>query len=165
VTDLSKGRLASGLPNDKARDDDPMLVHRFRVEVDSTIEAGFSECSGLQVETEFEELSVGGVNDARVKLPKTSKYANLTLKRGLTVSRALFDWHQDVVKGKFKRKTVSVVAWDWGESRERWRWSFKDAYPVKWTGPELKADGNTVAVEVLELAHNGLADASASPRS
>jgi phage tail-like protein len=160
-----RGRLATGLSKDKPQDDDPMLVHHFRVELDSTFEAGFAECSGLQVETEFEELSVGGVNDTRVKLPKTSKYANLTLKRGLTVSRVLFDWHQEVVHGKFQRKTVSVVAWDWGDSRERWRWSFRDAYPVKWTGPELKADGNTVAVEVLELAHNGLADVPAPKKS
>jgi phage tail-like protein len=141
----------------------PMLGHSFKLEVDSTIEAGFSECSGLQVETEIEELTVGGVNDTRVKLPKSSKYGNLVLKRGLTDSRTLFDWHQQIVAGQIKRKSVSVIVLG-PQAKERWRWDFRDAYPVKWTGPELKGDANAIAIEVLELAHNGLASTPA-PRS
>jgi phage tail-like protein len=140
--------------------DYPLFGHRFRLEVDGTIEAGFAECSGLQVETEVEELSVGGVNDARVKLPKTSKHSNLILKRGMTESTSLFDWHDSVVSGSFKRKNVAVILWG-VQGEERWRWTFRDAYPIKWTGPELKGDANGVAVETLELAHNGLASTSA----
>jgi phage tail-like protein len=133
---------------------DPLLAFRFQVEVGSIIQAGFSECSGLQVETEVEEVREGGVNAFVHKLPKGSKHVNLTLKYGLTTSDDLWNWHKDVVEGKVERKTVNVLLLD-VEGEERWRWSFQKAYPVKWVGPELKADGSAVAIETLELAHHG----------
>jgi phage tail-like protein len=132
--------------------DNPLLTFRFQVEIDNVIEAGFSECSGLQVETEFEEVREGGVNGYVYKLPKGSKYVNLTLKRGMTNSDSLWQWHKDVVNGKIKRKTVRVLMSD-TEGRQ-WSWTFEGAYPVKWTGPEMKADASTVAIETLELAHH-----------
>jgi phage tail-like protein len=137
----------------------PYVSYKFLVEIEGIVEARFSECSGLQVETEFEERQEGGVNEYRHKLPKGSKYANLTLKRGLTDSPVLWNWHRDVVNGKVQRKSVSVIVWDVWDVQindQRWRWDFKDAYPVKWTGPELKWDSNTVAIETLELAHHGI---------
>jgi phage tail-like protein len=134
---------------------DPFLGFRFRVEVDSVIQAGFSECSGLQAETEVEEVREGGLNDYVHKLPKGSKHVNLTLKRGLTDSDVLWNWYQDVMSGKKgQRKMVHVVLQDI-TGQEVWRWSFREAYPVKWTGPDLKADGSAVAIETLELAHHG----------
>ncbi len=60
-----------------------------------------------------------------------------------------------MVKGKVERKTVFVILLD-REGNEKWRWFFERAYPVQWTGPELRVDSNTVAVESIELAHNGL---------
>ena len=134
---------------------DPYLSFRFLVEIQGLIVGGFSEVSGLQAETEYEEKREGGVNDYVHKLPKITKYPNITLKRGITDSDALWKWHQDVVNGKFERKTVSIILMD-SEKNEKWRWAFERAYPVKWTGPDLKADSNTVAVEALELAHNGI---------
>jgi len=133
---------------------DPYLAFRFRVEVDNVIQAGFSECSGLQVETEVEEVREGGSNEFVHKLPRGNKHVNLTLKHGLTDSDVLWNWHKDVVSGKGQRKMVHVVLLD-HTGAERWRWSFRDAYPVKWTGPELKADGSAVAIETLELGHHG----------
>jgi phage tail-like protein len=59
------------------------------------------------------------------------------------------------VNGNFERKSVFIILRD-SEGNEKWRWSFERAYPVKWTGPELRADTNTVAVESIELAHNGI---------
>jgi phage tail-like protein len=59
------------------------------------------------------------------------------------------------VNGKFKQTTVRVILMD-SEGNEKWQWEFYDAYPVKWTGPELRGDSNTVAVESIELAHNGI---------
>jgi len=132
------------------------LVEIFLMEIEGIVEASFSECSGLQVETEIDERQEGGVNEYRHKLPKGSKYANLTLKRGLTDSPVLWNWHRDVVNGKVQRKSVSIIVWDVQINDQRWRWDFKDAYPVKWTGPELKWDSNTVAIETLELAHHGI---------
>jgi len=59
------------------------------------------------------------------------------------------------VNGKFERKSGFIILMD-SEGNEKWRWSFERAYPVKWTGPDLKADSSAVAVETLELAHNGI---------
>jgi phage tail-like protein len=136
---------------------EPLASFRFRVEIDNLIQAGFAECSGLQVETEQEEVREGGENAFQYKLLKGSKYVNLTLKRGITDSDVLWNWHKDVVNGKVQRKMVYVVLLD-QEGQEAWRWSLQDAVPVKWTGPELKADGSTVAVESLELAHHGFSE-------
>jgi phage tail-like protein len=136
---------------------DPYAAFRFKVEIDGLIEAGFAECSGLQIETEVEEVREGGLNDYAHRLPKGFKHVNLTLKHGLSDSTALWDWHKSVILGGTQpvpRKMVHVVVLDVTGS-ERWRWSFKDAYPVKWSGPDLKADTSAVAIETLELAHNG----------
>ncbi len=133
---------------------DPFLGYRFRVEIDGIISAGFAECCGIQMETEVEEYREGGINDYVHKLVKITKYTNLTLKRGLTDSDELWNWYQDVVMGKVKRKNCSIILLD-GEGNEGWRWNFKEAYPVKWTGPSLKADSKVVAIETLELTHTG----------
>ena len=135
---------------------DPLTTFRFKVklEIDKVIEAGFSECSGLQVETEVEEIREGGLNEYMHRLPKGSKYVNLTLKHGMTDSDVLWNWYKDVINGTVKRKLVSVLLLD-GEGNEKWRWNCQGAYPVKWTGPELKADASAVAIETLEIAHNG----------
>ena len=134
---------------------DPYLSFRFLVEIQGLIVGGFSEVSGLQAETEFEEIREGGVNDYVHKLPKITKYPNITLKSGITDSDVLWEWHQDVVNGKFERKTVFIILKDSG-GKEKCLWYLIDAYPVKWIGPDLKADSSTVAVETLELAHNGI---------
>jgi len=135
--------------------DFPYATFKFLVEFDGFIVASFAECSGMQAETEFDEVQEGGVNDFRHKLPKASKYANLTLRRGLTDSDVLWSWHRDVLAGQVRRKAVSVIVWDKKTTDEKWRWVFDQAYPVKWMGPELKADGSAVAIETLELAHHG----------
>jgi len=134
---------------------DPYMGFRFLVEIQGLIVAGFTEVTGLQAETEFEEIKEGGVNDHIHKLPKLTKYPNITLKRGITDSDVLWKWHQEVVSGHFKRKDGFIVLLD-SVGDEKWRWFFSDAYPVKWTGPDLKTDSSTVAVETLELAHNGI---------
>jgi len=134
---------------------DPYLNYRFRVEIDGIISGGFAECSGLQAETEYEEYREGGVNNYVHRLPKVTKYPNLTFKRGITDSEELWKWYQDVVMGKIQRKNGSIILLD-SEGNEKWRWNFKGAYPVKWTGPDLKADSNTVAFETLELTHTGI---------
>lgn len=144
------------MPNNLQRLD-PFLSQRFMVEIDGLVVAGFSDVSGLQAETEFEEIREGGVNDFVYKLPKGTKYQNLTLKKGLTTSSSLWDWHRSIVAGKITFKTVRIILQnaeaDWDHDNQ---YQLIRAYPVKWSGPELKADGNAVAVETLELAHHGI---------
>ncbi|ODA40663.1 phage tail protein [Desulfosporosinus sp. BG] len=133
----------------------PYTNFKFLVEINGMVVAGFSEVYGLQAETETEEYREGGVNHFVLKLPKVTSYPNLTLKRGLTDSDALYKWYRDVAVGSIVRKQVSVVVLDHSGNEVR-RWNFSQAYPVKWTGPELSADSSAIAVEVVELVHKGL---------
>ena len=134
---------------------DPYLATRFKIELKGIVEAGFSECTGLAVETEIEERREGGVNDYLHRLPRGSKYTNIVLKRGITESDVLWKWHQNIVAGKVEMKKLSVVLLD-STGEERWRWDVDGAFPVKWQGPDLKADGSGVAIETLEIAHHGI---------
>lgn len=133
----------------------PYLNFMFHVEIQGMIVAGFSEASGLQVETETEDYREGGVNDYVHKLPKISKQSNISLKRGITDSDVLWQWHQDVVNGIIERKDGRIILFDF-QGNEKWRWEFKEAFPVKWSGPDFRANGSAVAVESLELVHHGI---------
>lgn len=133
----------------------PYTSFRFRVEIGGIIVAQVSEVNGLQIETETEPYEEGGVNDFVHQLPKRTKYQHIILKRGITDRGELWEWYQEVIIGKFKRKSGAIILMD-VTGQEKWRWNFLDAYPVKWTGPDLKADSNTVAFEAVELAHNGI---------
>ena len=138
-----------------AERNDPYMSFRFLVKIDDLIVGGFSEVSGLQAEIEFDEIKEGGVNDYVHKLPKITKYPNITLKRGITDSDVLWKWHQDVINGKIKPRSGLVVLLD-SEGNEKWRWTFDSAYPAKWVGPDFKADSGVVSVETLELVHKGI---------
>ena len=137
------------------RPPDPFRVFNFVVEINGTQVASFSEVSGISAETEFEDFREGGINDYTHKLAKLTKYPNLTLKRGITDTDELWSWHQDVINGTIARKTISVILQNVAKE-EKWRWVFRDAYPVKWSGSDLNATNNTVAVESIEFAHHGM---------
>ncbi|HEY9206922.1 MAG TPA: phage tail protein [Candidatus Methanoperedens sp.] len=131
---------------------DPYMSFKFTVEIDNITVAGFSEVTGLAFETETETVEEGGVNDYVHILPKRTKRQNIVLKHGITDKYDLWNWYQDVVKGIFRRRNGSIVLQDLDKNEKR-RWNFFRAYPVKWTGPELKADSSTVAFETIELVH------------
>lgn len=128
--------------------------YRFMVEIEQLIVASFSEVSGLTVETELEEYSEGGVNDYVHQFPKRTKHVPIVLKRGLTDSYELWNWYNGVVQGKIVRRSGSIILFD-EQFHEFRRWTFNDAYPVKWIGPELNATSSEVAIEQVELVHNG----------
>jgi phage tail-like protein len=134
---------------------DPFANFRFLVEIDSLVVAGFSEVTGIQVETETEEYREGGVNDHVHKFRKITKYPNLMFKRGLTDSAVLWNWYRDVVDGRVQRRNGAILLFD-RSGVPVWRWEFVQAYPVKWTGPDLRGDGSATAIEALELVHKGL---------
>ena len=134
---------------------DPVLGFNFRVELNGVFEAGFNEVSGLQAEIEVQDYREGGFNDALRKFPGPVKFSsNLVLKNGITDSTSLWSWYQNVMLGRVTRKSLDIVLLDETGDEKR-RWKFKDAYPVKWNGPALKATSSEVAVESLELAHEG----------
>lgn len=133
---------------------DPYGVFRFRVEIDGIIAGGFSEVSGLSVQTEVDSIREGGVNDFEYKLVKGTKYTDITLKRGLT-DRELYKWYLDVIHGKIERKSGAIYLID-QEGNQAMDWYFFEAYPVKWEGSALNATSSTIASETLVLTHHGL---------
>jgi phage tail-like protein len=134
---------------------DPYQVFNFLVEIKDILVGGFSECSGLQVETEFFDYREGGQNEFVHRFAGPTKYPPLVLKHGLTQISGLWDWHQDVIQGKIERKNGTIYLLDKQRIPVMW-WDFKEAFPVKWTGPELRASSGEVAFESVELTHRGL---------
>jgi phage tail-like protein len=128
---------------------------RFYVEIDGIKQAVFTEVGGLQVETTLQEYEEGGNNGFVHRLPGRTKVGNLTLKRGMTASNELFLWLMQVTQGNITRKNVSVVLYD-TTGKAVLRWNFQNAYPVKWTGPQFTAANAVMAIETIELTHDGL---------
>jgi len=137
------------------RGNNPYMGYRFLVEFEGVTIGGFSEVSGLQAETKVATVKEGGVNDHLHKIPEGTEYPNLTLKRGITDSKLLWLWYRGVVRGKVVRRNIFVILLD-ASGNEKWRWLFANAYPVKWVGPDLKADSAAVAFESVEIAHEGM---------
>jgi len=129
-------------------------AYRFYVEIDGVTQATFSECSGLQAETEIFEWESGGENQFKYRLPGRTKFPNLVLKRGIATAD-LWDWYAKVIDGTITRQTVGLVLYGYDEMPEV-RWSIAGAIPVKWVGPSFKSGSAEAAVETIELAHHGL---------
>ena len=136
---------------------DPYNNFNFLVEIDGITRAAFHECSGLDSTIDVIEHREGGENTTLRKLPGMTKYSNIVLKRGITDDKELYDWHRHWVTGdrRAERKNGSIVLLGRG-GQEKARWNFVRAWPTKWTGPSLTAEGNDLAIEQLDLAHEGL---------
>jgi phage tail-like protein len=137
---------------------DPYRVFNFWLEIDGINRAGFRECSGLDSTQDPIEYREGNETLTVRKLPGLVKYSNISLKWGITDDAELWDWRKKAMdKGNDKelRKNVSIIlADDTGE--EKVRWNLSNAWPTKWTGPSFNATGNEVAIETLEIAHEGV---------
>ncbi|MGD9570319.1 MAG: phage tail protein [Thermoleophilia bacterium] len=136
---------------------DPVPGNFFGVDAGEAI-GYFTEVSGLTMEYEVLDYPEGGVNDFVHKLRGRMKFANLVLTRGITHEESFFKWVLDC-REKTARRDVSVTMYS-NDLKPIRTWSFAGAFPVKWTGPGLKAASGEVAVEQLEIAHQGLKSVS-----
>ncbi len=150
----------AGLVNaEKQRSKDPHQSLRYWVQLGQIEIAGFRECSSLTIETEMFEYAEGGQNTYTHKLPVRRKYANITLKRGMEEGQDLYKWYLQTASGKITRQDISIIIYDpLGEPVRKW--DLQNAYPCKWTGPDLKAESGAIAIETLEIAHEGLLPSS-----
>ncbi len=116
---------------------------------------GFSECTGLESTMQVEEYREGGRNDGVLKFPGRIGGANIRLKRGAGISPDLWNWHQLYLQGQGKRRDgiISLLD-DTGSTVVTWR--FRRGIPIRWAGPSLIAGQSHLAVEELEIAHEGL---------
>lgn len=132
---------------------DPFGTFAFKIEIGGIASGYFQEVSGLSAQIEIVEVQEGGRNETTLKLVGQGKFPNLVLKRGFctaTLLDALMGFHgsKQRLEGKIEMrsnagKTVAT-------------WVFKRGVPVKWDGPQLNVGQNAIAVESLEIAHEGI---------
>lgn len=135
---------------------DPYKDYRFLVEIDGIADSRFLECSGLGSEVAVIEYREGaGTTTAARKLPGRASYSDITLKRGITESRELYNWHLAALQGQIQRRQGVIHLLD-DEGHDVARWIFRDAWPRKWEGPELNAMGNEVAMETFVITCESL---------
>jgi phage tail-like protein len=134
---------------------DPLTSFNFIIDIQG-VRAGFAEVGGLSVETDIIEYREGDRPTHMSKQAGKTKYANISLKRGYTPNgKDLWEWRKSVVEGRTKRLSGTITLLD--ESRKpALVWRFYEAWPSKWAGPAFNAKNNDIAIEELELAHEGL---------
>lgn len=152
---------------------DPLLNHNFIISLidsSSTLSilktaalsavldvalGGFSECTGLEMSLQVEEYREGGRAGAVLKFPSRVTWTNITLKKGIGAGNGLWDWHYGFVEGKGKRRDGVIILLN--ELHLPYHvWYFRRGLPVKYTGPTLNASQNSVAIEAIEIAHEGI---------
>lgn len=160
---------------------DPAPAYLFFVELSGVFVGLFTECSGIEVERDTETVKEGGVNNYVHKLPGRLSFSNLTLKRGLSLSRSLWDWMmQGRYNSKVRRINFSIIqgapshnlatlaagatGFDSGDFftvmgqgfGKVKHWDVENAYPVKWKTSDLDASSKKTSIETLEIAHHGI---------
>ncbi len=136
---------------------DPYRNFRFLVEIDGIVQAGFSEVTLPDSTQDVVEYREGSEPPVLRKLPGLAKFGNVTLKWGVTDSLELYEWRRLVETGKINeaRRNVAIIVLD-DEGQPAARWEFYEAWPSKYDAPDLNAKGNEVAIETLEIAHEGM---------
>jgi phage tail-like protein len=136
---------------------DPLTNFRYRLEIDGLTVAGFSEVSIAETTVDVVDYREGNDSPHVRKLPGLTKYGNITLRRGMTTSLELYEWHKQVVNGqvsKARKKIAIVVADETGTDKARF--VVTDAWPTKYSPSDLDAKGNEVLIETLELVNEGI---------
>jgi phage tail-like protein len=123
--------------------------------VEGIQQAGFSEVSGFDASLSVIEYREGNETITPRKLPGLAKYGNITLKWGVTDSLDMYNWMSESIQGKISRKTVTIIAID-EEGQDVATWQVIEAWPSKYSAPGFNGSGNEVAIENLELAHEGM---------
>lgn len=137
---------------------DPIVSAWFGVDFGGGVAGAFRECTGLGSENEVVEYKASGPKGEYVikKVPGRMKWTNITLKRGITDARDMWDWRKLVEEGKIDdaRKNGSIIMYN-QQGDEIARWNFVAAWPAKLTGPSANANANEPAIEELEITHEG----------
>ena len=128
---------------------------RYRVEIDGLDAGGFSEVTGFDASIDVMEYREGDMVQTPYKIPGLKKYGNITLKKGLTDSLVMYEWLITGVDGPVDRKTITITSLDEYEQPVA-SWQVINAWPVKYTAPDFNATSSEVAIETVEIAHEGM---------
>jgi phage tail-like protein len=143
-----------------AQRNDPYSQFNFLIEIDGVVKGGFSECSGLTSDTNVIDYREGNEKQLTTRrLPGLMKYTNIVLKRGYTADTSLWNWRQDVINGQISRTTGSIILLDDARNTAL-TWNFREGWPCKLEGPALNGKTSEVAIETLEICHEGIELAS-----
>jgi phage tail-like protein len=134
---------------------DPYISFNYLVEINGLKSAGFSEVSGLDIEVQSIDYRNGDEDFVQRKLPGIKKFPNLVLKRGLIGEIDIYEWLKATASGAVDRREGAIILRD-EQRNEVMRWRFIRGWACKFTGPSLKGDSNAVAMESLEICHEGL---------
>jgi phage tail-like protein len=139
----------------------PLPKFYFSVEFGDGNAVSFQEVSGLDTETNPIEYRHGNSPVFYpIKMPGLGKVGNVTMRKGIFVGDAKFwDWYNEIKMNTIKRRTVVINLLD-ESGTPKMVWTLNNAWPTKITGTDLKAEGNEVAIETLEIAHEGIAVSS-----
>lgn len=135
---------------------DPFRTFNFRVEIDGLTVGSFRECSGLTADGNAVEYREG-TDVARTvrKLVGLQTYGNVTLKRGYTPNHDLWDWFTNIVNGLPDRRNGTIVLMD-EQRKDVMRWDLENMWIKKIEAPTFNATANEVAMESVEIVHEGL---------
>ena len=141
--------------------DDPYGGYNFEVTVigisndGKAVSGSFTEASGLEVTIDPIEYRNGSEDITPRKVPGLKKFTNITLKKGNSGDLEFWNWIVEAMNGQVNRTAGSIALLD-ENKQEVMRWNFKRGWPCKWTGPGLNAANNEIAMETLEICHEGL---------
>ena len=140
---------------------DPYAGYSFLMTINGVSDDGsatagsFSEISGIEVDITPIEYRNGSEANTVRKMPGLVKYSNLTCKRGITGDLNFWNWILAGINGRVQRADGSIVLRDEAQS-EVMRWNFRRAWPCKFTGPGLNANNNEIAIDTMEICHEGI---------
>jgi len=138
---------------------DPLPVFCFKVELQingaAVGDAFFKSVGGLRYETEVIPVREGGANDTTFMLPGATKWGPIILKQGFSGSSQLLKWREDWLSGTMNRADGTIIQLDTALT-EKARWKFFQGWPSKWEISEFDASKSELAIETLEITHNGL---------
>lgn len=134
----------------------PHAKFRFKIEIDGLEAGGFSEVTGFDASVDVIEYREGDMTaETPLKVPGLKKYGNITLKQGLTDSRVMYDWLASGLTGEVERKTVTLTLLNETQAPAA-SWQIINAWPTKYTAPDFNATSSEIAIETIELAHEGM---------
>lgn len=128
---------------------------RYKVEIDGLEAGGFSEASGFDASIDVIEYREGDMVQTPMKVPGLKKYGNITLKQGVADSMVMYEWMIAGVEGEVERKTITITILDETETAAA-SWQVINAWPTKYTAPDFNATASEIAIETMEIAHEGM---------
>ena len=138
--------------------DDPWGNYIFSLELEGTEVGRFMECSGLKSTAEVFEIEEGGFNGAARKVVGRSKWDNIVLRYATSASTVLLEWRDRYLQDQFTTRpdTTGCIVMRDNAGEELRRFNFVGAWPVSWEGPSFNSGGSDLALETLEIAHEGI---------